>query len=38
MLQRQAAILPDPKEAFESRDWARLRYQQSVTRVSEWFF
>jgi len=38
MLQRQAAILPDPKEAFEWRDWSRLRYQQSVTRVSEWFF
>jgi len=38
MLKRQAAILPDPDEAVQSRDSARLRYQQSVTRDSEWSF
>jgi len=35
MLQRQAAIPPDPKETVQARDSARLRHQQSVTRVSE---
>jgi len=38
MLQRQAAILPDPEGTVQARDSARLRYQQSVTRVSEWSF
>jgi len=36
MLQRQAAIPPDPEETVQARDSARMRYQQSVTRVSEW--
>jgi len=38
MLTRQAAILPDPEETVQSRDSARLRYQESVTRDSEWSF
>jgi len=35
MLQRQAAIPPDPEETVQARGSAHWRYQQSVTRVSE---
>jgi len=35
MLHRQAAIPPDPEETVQALDSAGLRYQQSVTRVSE---
>jgi len=38
MLQRQVAIPPDREETVQSRDTARLRYQQSMTRDSEWSF
>ena len=38
MLQRQAAILPDAEGTVQSRDSARLRFHQNVTRYSEWSF